>query len=145
MTDLSQIEILAKEFKNQVDAIKSDTADLEAVVRLEQKGARRQGGSLFEEKSGSKALKKIIESDQVKSYRDKQASAVTVTSNFEIKALTTEGLGIVGSTGYDTQAQRDQKAIRFIKKPTTLIDALLRVIPVSSASYEYYNEIKIHL
>src|SRR5690606_651381 len=67
---------------------------------------------------------------------DKQASAVTVTSNFEIKALTTEGLGIVGSTGYDTQAQRDPEAIRFIKKPTTLIDAL-RVIPATSASYEY--------
>lgn len=137
MTDLSQIEILAKEFKNQVDAIKSDTADLKAVVlELEQKGARRPSGGFFEEKSGSKALKKIIESDQVKSYRDKQASAVTVTSNFEIKALTTEGLGIVGSTGYDTQAQRDPEAIRFIQKPTTLIDAL-RVIPVSSASYEY--------
>lgn len=137
MTDLSQIEILAKEFKNQVDAIKSDTTELKAVVlELEQKAARRPGGGSFEEKSGSKALKKIIESDQVKSYRDKQASAVTVTSDFEIKALTNSGLGVAGSTDYDTQAQRDPEAIRFIKKPTTLIDAL-RVIPATSASYEY--------
>lgn len=34
MTDLSQIEILAKEFKNQVDAIKGDTAELKAVVMM---------------------------------------------------------------------------------------------------------------
>lgn len=61
MTDLSQIEILAKEFKNQVDAIKSDTTELKAVVlELEQKAARRPGGGSFEEKSGSKALKRSL-------------------------------------------------------------------------------------
>lgn len=137
MTDLSQIEILAKEFKNQVDAIKSDTTDLKAVVlELEQKAARRPGGGSFEEKSGNKALKKIVESEQVKAYRDKQASAATVTSDFEIKALTNSGLGVAGSTDYGTQTQRDPDPIRFIKKPVTLLDAL-RVIPVSSASYEY--------
>lgn len=137
MTDLSQIEILAKEFKNQVDAIKSDTTDLKAVVLdLEQKAARRPGGGSFEEKSGNKALKKIVESEQVKAYRDKQASAATVTSDFEIKALTNSGLGVAGSTDYGTQTQRDPDPIRFIKKPVTLLDAL-RVIPVSSASYEY--------